>query len=139
MQTGLEKKSLRAKLIVTSLIVTSLAIIISLAISIIDDVRYTRQSTQQQLTILADMMAANSAPALVFRDEQAANDNLQLLHINQLITSARILDQGGNLFANYQRSITPESELSMTNGAILSLARLVIQRPVQLDCCGSRI
>lgn len=133
MQTGLEKKSVRTKLIITSLIVTGLAIVISLAISIIDDVRYTRQSTQQQLTILADMMVANSAPALVFRDEQAANDNLQLLHINQLITSARILDQGGNLFANYQRSITPESELSMTNGAILSLARLVIQRPVQLD------
>lgn len=61
---------------------TGLAIVISLAISIIDDVRYSRQSTEQQLNILADMMAANIAPALVFRDQQAANHNLQLLQIN---------------------------------------------------------
>lgn len=133
MQTGLEKKSVRAKLIITSLIVTGLAIVISLAISIIDDVRYTRQSTQQQLTILADMMAANSAPALVFRDQQAANDNLQLLQINQLITGARIFDQDGNLFVNYQRSGAAESELFEANSRISAFARLSIQRPIQFD------
>jgi diguanylate cyclase (GGDEF)-like protein/PAS domain S-box-containing protein len=131
MQTGLEKKSVRGKLIITSLLVTGLAIMIGLIISIIDDVRNTQQSTQQQLTILADMMAASSAPALIFKDQQAASDNLQLLHINPLITSAKILDSLGNEFVSYQKKITTESINSVS--ALPTLADISIERPISLN------
>ncbi len=131
MQTGLEKKSVRAKLIITSLLVTGLAIMISLVISIVDDIRNTHQSTQEQLTIIADMTAASSSPALVFRDQQAAKDNLRLLHINQLITSARILDQQGNEFVSYQKTIaTEQSNLSR----LLSTYTLgLIESPIEFN------
>ncbi len=130
MQTGLEKKSVREKLIITSLLVTGLAIMISLIISIIDDIRNTRQSTQQQLTIMADMMATSSVSALVFKDQQAATETLQLLRINQLITSAKILDQQGNNFANYQKELLTES--SWFN-SVPNLTQILIRRPIEFD------
>ncbi len=131
MQTGLEKKSVRAKLIITSLLVTGLAIMISLVISIIDDVRNTRQSTQEQLTILADMMATTSASALVFKDQIAADDNLKLLHINHLISDARILDQQGKEFAHYQQ--TTVTKYFNLPEAISTYALVSIQRPIEFN------
>jgi diguanylate cyclase (GGDEF)-like protein/PAS domain S-box-containing protein len=125
MQTGLEKKSVRDKLIITSLLVTGLAIMLSLIISIIDDVRYARQSTEQQLIILADMMATSSAPAIVFKDRQAAIDNLQLLHVNQLIVNAKILDQQGNEFVRYQKD-----KAQGASNSPLPLTQVRIDRPI---------
>ncbi len=131
MQTGLEKKSVRAKLIITSMLVTGLAIMISLVISIIDDVRNTRQSTQEQLTIIADMTAASSASALVFKDQIAADDNLKLLHSNHLISDARILDQLGNEFARYQQTtVTDYSNLAK---AVSTYELASIERPIEFN------
>jgi diguanylate cyclase (GGDEF)-like protein/PAS domain S-box-containing protein len=101
MFTGLGNKSVRKKLIFTSMLVTGLAIWVGLIISIVDDIRYTRENTKSQLTVLADMVAASSASALIFHDKQAATDTLALLQANQIVISAQVLDENKQVFAAY--------------------------------------
>lgn len=130
MLTGLENKSVRKKLIFTSMLVTGLAIFIGLIISIVEDVRYTRQNTQEQLTILADMVAVNSASALIFNDKKVATETLHLLHVNKLILSASILDQDGKPFADYKNDGIKQTAW-VTKYA--SLVHLTIQRPIKIE------
>jgi diguanylate cyclase (GGDEF)-like protein/PAS domain S-box-containing protein len=130
MQTGLENKSLRKKLVFTSMLVTGLAVLVGLIISIVEDVRYTRQSTQEQLVILADLVAANSAPALVFSDKAAAIETLNLLKINKHISSATILDQNKLVFVSFKNDTTQPTAWQLNYPNVFEVN---IDRPIHIN------
>jgi diguanylate cyclase (GGDEF)-like protein/PAS domain S-box-containing protein len=130
MLTGLENKSVRKKLIFTSMMVTGLAILVGLIISIVEDVRYTRENTQEQLIVLADMVAANSVSALIFNDTSAAAETLHPLHVNKHIMRAVILDQDKQVFAVYKNElIKPTTWVSK----YATLINLDIERPIKVE------
>lgn len=130
MQTGLENKSVRKKLIFTSMLVTGLAILVGLVISIVEDVRYTRQSSQQQLTVLAEIVAANSVTALMFKDQDAAIKTLNFLKVNHLITSATILDQNKKPFVTFDNDRVEPSSWESHYPTIFEVR---ITRPIALN------
>lgn len=130
MLSGLEHKSVRGKWISTSMLVTGLAILVGLVVSIVEDVRYTRQITQEQLIVLADMVAVNSASALAFNDSKAATKTLQLLHANKIIASAKIVDQRENIFAKYKNETINKTSWLANYPA---LTTLVVERPITIN------
>jgi diguanylate cyclase (GGDEF)-like protein/PAS domain S-box-containing protein len=130
MLTGYEKTSVRKKLIFTSMLVLGFAVLFGLVISIVEDVRHTSQTTQEQLVTLADMVAANSAATLVFNDKKGATEVLQLFHANKTVSSAKILNQEGEYFAGYRSEIS--NQTSWLNN-YPALARLDIQRPIVVN------
>jgi len=130
MLTGLENKSVRKKLIFTSMMVTGLAILVGLIISIVEDVRYTRENTQEQLIVLADMVAANSVSALIFKDPSAAAETLHPLHVNKHIMRAVILDQDKQVFAVYRNELIKQTTW-VSNYA--TLINLEIERPIKVE------
>lgn len=129
MLTGLEEKSVRTKLIFTSMLVTGLAILVGLLISIDEDIRYTRQNTEKQLIILADIIASHSGAALMFDDKKSALSSLQLLQANNIITNASIVDQRQQVFANYERI---EANQASWADQSPSLIQMHIDRPIMI-------
>jgi diguanylate cyclase (GGDEF)-like protein/PAS domain S-box-containing protein len=130
MFTGLGNKSVRKKLIFTSMLVTGLAIWVGLIISIVDDIRYTRENTKSQLTVLADMVAASSASALIFHDKQAATDTLALLQANQIVISAQVLDENKQVFAAYNNNAN--QQVSWLH-QYPHLIHLKVERPILVE------
>lgn len=128
MLTGFEQKSVRKQLIFTSMLVTGLAIIVGLVISIVEDVRYTRQTTHAQLVILADMVVAHSTSAVMFNDRKAATESLQLLHANKIVSYAEIVDHRGEVFAVHEKATTEQTSwLSNFPGLIeLNVQRTIV-------------
>lgn len=130
MLKSFEHQSVRKKLILTSMLVTGLAIFVGLVISIVEDIRHTRHTTQEQLALLTDMVAVNSASALIFNDKNAATETLQLLQANKSILSAKILDRQNKTFAVYEQDTTNPSSWMAD---FPSLVRLDIQRAIVID------
>jgi diguanylate cyclase (GGDEF)-like protein/PAS domain S-box-containing protein len=127
--TGLENKSVRKKLIFTSVLVTGLAILVGMVISIVEDIKYTRQNTQEQLTVLADVVAANTAPALIFNDYKAAESTLQLLKANKIVSSATIFDERKKVFATYTNNIVRQASWMSQYPHLINLD---IERPIEI-------
>ena len=134
MLTGLESLSVRNKLIFTSMLVTGLAILVGMVISIVEDVRNTSHSTKEHLIVLTDMAAANSASALAFNDAKAAKETLSVLSTNRIITRADVIDENQNIFATFESEVNQQASW-MSEYPFLT--RLTIERPVTLK--GSQL
>lgn len=130
MRTGLENKSLRDKLIFTSVVVTGLAIFIGLIISAVEDVRYLRDNQNAQLTLVAEVVAADTATALLFNDQSAANSTLSLLKLNKSIRSATILDDSNQIFTTYAFQLNQVNSLVQYFPALSNIA---IDVPIEFN------
>ena len=130
MLTGLEQKSVRQKLIYTSLLVTGLAIFVGLIISIIEDVRTTHENTRDQLIVLTDVVAMNSASALLLNNIGGVTKNLEMLRANNIILHAEMLDFDQNVIANYESKISKENAWM---SVFQFITRLEVERPVKLN------
>lgn len=103
MLIDVEALPLRKKLMLSSLMVTGLAILIGLAVSIIEDVRQAESSAKKELVMISEVIATNSTSALLFNDAQAAKKTLSVLSENELIIEATIQNHDKQLFAQYRR------------------------------------
>jgi signal transduction histidine kinase/DNA-binding response OmpR family regulator len=99
-----------------------------------------RSKMEQDLTILADVIGANSTAALTFQDVAAARDALGALKAQPRVEAAAIYATDGTPFATFRRDPKQLASWPVTvkqDGVLRERDALGIMRPIALD--GERI
>jgi signal transduction histidine kinase/CheY-like chemotaxis protein len=96
--------SVRRKVMVITIVTTFAALLVSVLALLSYEAREYRDFLVNDLTTQADILAVNAAPALAFKDTEAADANLALLANRSGIVAAAIYTLDGSLFATYQRA-----------------------------------
>ena len=89
------------KLLLVCLLVTGTMLFSLAGLVIVKQVTEWRQQSLYQLTSSAGIIAANTAPALLFDDRKAATDTLAALSEVPDVVFAAVYDKKGNMFATY--------------------------------------
>ncbi|HRY16063.1 MAG TPA: response regulator, partial [Candidatus Competibacteraceae bacterium] len=85
------------------MLLTSTLVLAAVAVALVINETYTlRQATRNQLLTLADVIGANTAPALLFNDLEAAGKNLAVLRAKPDIRYATIDDLDEQILAEYR-------------------------------------
>ncbi|SMF95286.1 Signal transduction histidine kinase [Methylomagnum ishizawai] len=82
-------------------------------------VQRERQATRQEVTTLAEVIAANSQAVLSFQDSHGAAETLRALSAKPNIVSAWILDREGREFARYDHAPAAAGQAVVTVAAVL--------------------
>jgi signal transduction histidine kinase/ActR/RegA family two-component response regulator len=99
----LENLSIRRKLILMTMLTSSLALLLSSASFLIYDLISFRHLLTQDLTTQAQIIGYNSAAAVAFKDEAAATATLAALTAKNDIVAAALYSPNGRIFAHYFR------------------------------------
>jgi two-component system, sensor histidine kinase len=94
--------SLQSQLTRASLMTTFLVLLVCSAALLTYEYLSYKQGWAQEMRAQADLIAHNSAAALVFDDPKTAQENLSLLHVQQRIEAAAVYDKAGRVFAFYR-------------------------------------
>lgn len=112
MKQALLNVSLKNKLMAIILLTSGTVLfIVSLAFFVNEAITF-RQGLRQELGALADIIAKNTAVALVINDRESASETLEGLSVRPYILGAFIVTNNGGLFADYISSETQEKRLS---------------------------
>ncbi len=98
--------SIRAKLTLMIMVTSLGALVIASTVFVFNDRATFREGMANNLTVLAGVLASNSAAAVSFEDQSGANEILGALATDQAVTSARIVLPNGTVFAQYERQAT---------------------------------
>jgi len=93
--------SIKQKLNLIVMVTTCVALLFAFAALLAYDVVATRSKMSRDVSIMADMIAANSTAALSFKDPKAADEALGILRADAHVQSAWISDGRGKIFAKY--------------------------------------
>jgi len=104
------RRSLPQKLLGVVMLVTLVALLVSLGTIIAYDLRAYHQSLSSDMTTQAELLGHMSAPALTFDDPRLAKENLALLRLRPKVNAGAIYNSRGQLFATY---IAPGLDLSV--------------------------
>lgn len=120
--TGLAKlfsrASIRRKLVIIIMFTSVVALSFASTAFIILDRQTVKRSMQQELAVLAKVIAMRSAAALTFQDRRTAAANLESLGVQSAIQTACMYDYNGKVFAKYAREDgTAETKTSSENAA----------------------
>ena len=94
-------RSIRGKLLAVIIGTAFSALMVAAAALMVYDQRAYRQARIDDVSTLADVLAAASGPALAFKDAREARNNLALLRVRPSIVAGAIYDAGGKLYASY--------------------------------------
>ncbi|MDQ6620190.1 MAG: ATP-binding protein [Pseudomonadota bacterium] len=94
-------RSIRRKLMLVILVTTVTALLVAAIALVTYELRNYERSWAGDLRTQADILARTTAPALVFDDPRAAQENLALLKARPQILAAAIYAASGRLFATY--------------------------------------
>lgn len=94
--------SFRTKLLALVALISGLAIVLSMGAMATLDYVWHRTAAVHSIASHADVIASNSAAAVVFNDQDAAAETLKALRAIPGITAANIYDQAGHVFATYK-------------------------------------
>jgi signal transduction histidine kinase len=108
--------------------VTTLALVLSLALSVFPMFHFYRQDAQDKAQALAGLMAASSAAALDFEDPEAAAENLGMLRRVPSVTGAAVFTAEGRLFAAYRQA--PAFFAVHEPQALMELNALTVAQPM---------
>ena len=95
------KRSLRTQLLIVVVLTTLVALVITGAAMVANDVRTYQRAWVDDLITQADILGSATAPALSFHDPKVAAENLSLLKLRPTITAAAIYTASGAIFASY--------------------------------------
>jgi signal transduction histidine kinase len=99
----------RRKLMLIVLLASGGALLLANAALLASDVRRFRQDMVHDLETLAEITAENMQAALSFSDSKAAFETLSVLRAKPEIVAARVYDQTGRPFIQYQRDRVPRN------------------------------
>jgi signal transduction histidine kinase/CheY-like chemotaxis protein len=128
--------SIRQKLARVAMLASSLALLFAAAAFIVYDIVAFRAAVVQRLSTEAEIIASNSASALLFQDPGAARVSLAALEAEDHVRSAAVYDAQGRLFAQYARpgvSEPPPKPLADPSGHEFFGRRVVVSRPVMFQ------
>ena len=96
--------SIKRKLICI-IMLTSIVALLSASIAFgVYDMITLRRTTVRDISMLSQIMGANSTAALAFNDPKSATENLEAFKSNPHIVASCIYDTEGRVFASYLRS-----------------------------------
>ncbi|HEY0588865.1 MAG TPA: ATP-binding protein [Pseudoduganella sp.] len=104
------RRSLPQKLLGVVMLVTLVALLVSLGTIIAYDLRAYHQSLSSDMTTQAELLGHMSAPALTFDDPRLAKENLALLRLRPKVNAGAIYNARGQLFATY---VAPGADISV--------------------------
>jgi signal transduction histidine kinase/ActR/RegA family two-component response regulator len=104
------RRSLPQKLLGVVMLVTLVALLVSLGTIIAYDLRAYHQSLSSDMTTQAELLGHMSAPALTFDDPRLAKENLALLRLRPKVNAGAIYNARGQLFATY---VAPGTDISV--------------------------
>ncbi|MGB5541086.1 MAG: EAL domain-containing protein [Gammaproteobacteria bacterium] len=96
--------SIRHKLTLIIMIISTVTLMIASFAFLTSDRLYSQKNVGDSLDIMADMIAANSAAAILFGDPVAAAETLGFLEMQENIEAGVIYDVDNEIFAMYQKS-----------------------------------
>jgi signal transduction histidine kinase/CheY-like chemotaxis protein/HPt (histidine-containing phosphotransfer) domain-containing protein len=126
--------SVRHKLRLIIMTTVTAALLCACAAVLVYDRITTRDSMRNDLSVMAEMLGANSTAALSFEDPQVGNEILSSLRVKRQIVAARILTPAGRSLASYRRASAPPSQMpaSTSDGVWFEAHRLVAFKSVML-------
>ena len=131
--------SLRSKLLLLVLGVTSVALVLSATAHLFYQVQVYRERASAQLVSIADLVAVNVTAALTFDDSEAARETISAMAAIPRIQAAVIFRADGSAFARWDRNPT-DRDLEAVPGEEVrwfAFARVTVTRPVMLH--GERL
>ncbi|MGH8058532.1 MAG: CHASE sensor domain-containing protein, partial [Candidatus Entotheonellia bacterium] len=96
--------SIKRKLTTIIMLTSGAALLLACAAFVTYDLIIFRQSMTRNLTVLADIIGANSTAALSFHDQTSAEETLAALSAEQHIVAASIFTKDGVRFATFLRN-----------------------------------
>src|SRR2546428_3135991 len=122
------------------MVTSSVALLMACGLFIIDDLYGLHDEMRHRLSLLSDVVGANSQASLAFKDPDAAHEILNSLHAQEPIVSAALYDSDGGLFARYVRnhdvSLVPPERPGL-DGSRFESGHLVQLSPILID--GQRV
>jgi signal transduction histidine kinase/CheY-like chemotaxis protein len=97
------KQTVKRKIVSIVMMTSGAALILACGSFAIYERIALRQSTLNQMMLVGDLIAANSAPGLSFNDPQASEETLAALKTSPHVIAARIYDKNDKAFATYLR------------------------------------
>jgi diguanylate cyclase (GGDEF)-like protein len=111
--------SIRWKLTILIVTISSVSLLLASLAFITSDRINTQQTVSNNLATMAEIIAANSSAALLFRDGVAAQETLGFLRSQQHIQAAAIYEMDNTIFASYRKAGIdmefPESDIQTEN------------------------
>ena len=98
---ALKDISINAKLTLLALVAGGVAVVLSSAAAVVDNMHLIRSSKVQQLSAMAKVLGSNSTAALTFDDPKVANELLSSLGLHPTVQFARLYDAKGRAFTTY--------------------------------------
>lgn len=92
---------IRAKLTILLVGIVGIALLLACGFFVANDVRQSQAAMADQISVLADVLGANSAAALSFGDAEAARQVLSSLSLEPNVVAACIYDAEDRVFAGY--------------------------------------
>jgi PAS domain S-box-containing protein len=112
-----ERLPIHRKLVVSALLITAVALAVALIGLSAFDVWRHRAGAADDATALAQVLAENTAAAVMFKEEQAARDLLQSVRVRDVVTRACIFLPDGSLFVGFAaRGLSCPAVLNPTAG-----------------------
>jgi signal transduction histidine kinase/FixJ family two-component response regulator len=93
--------SIKSKLKWIIMLTSGVALLFASGALMYRDIINSRKIIRNDLTSLARVIGMNSIGAIVFNDQQTAENNLAALHAKPYVVLACIYDRSGNVFATY--------------------------------------
>ncbi|HEV7500030.1 MAG TPA: CHASE sensor domain-containing protein, partial [Vicinamibacteria bacterium] len=128
--------SIRQKLTRMAMLASSAALLFAASAFILYDIVAFRSAVVRRLSTEADIIASNSASALLFQDPAAARTTLAGLGAETHVRSAAIYDGQGRLFAQYSPPGPPQpppEPLADPSGYAFRGRSVVVSRPVRFE------
>ncbi|MFC5461059.1 ATP-binding protein [Massilia niabensis] len=124
--------SIRKKLVAVVMATTLAAVLVSVGLIIVYDLRSYQRSLVTDLSTQAELVGHMTSAALAFDDARLAGENLALLRTRPMVRSAAIFDENGRLFASYVASGAPTTLPSRPGGSEARIEgdHLVLFRPI---------
>ena len=101
--TPFRDRPIRSKLNLLLASAAGLALLLACAAFVTNDVALIRASTLQNLSAIADVVGANTVPALTFNDRDTATEVLSSFRFEPIVRFACVYTNDRQVFASYQR------------------------------------
>ena len=104
MRGWFQRLPIHRKLVASALLITAVALLIALIGLSAFDVWRHRAGASEDATALAQVLAENTAAAVMFKEEDAAKDLLRSVRVRGVVTRACIFLPDGSLFVGYSET-----------------------------------
>src|SRR5436190_1497803 len=99
--TYIRDLSIKHKLNLIIMLITSVALVGALSVRLATGIATSRARIGRELAIMAETVATNSTAALTFKDQNYANESLEVFSLNKHVVQAGLYDADGKVFAKY--------------------------------------